>query len=173
MEASQTGQPDPAQEPQPGPDPVVEPVEGGHKIAHEEVRVGEQAPASGAPEGTAAERGLGGVDPSVATAPASEGAQNQVDEQSEVPAEDERNPARDQAPVATDAQEAAVGDPGLHEQQPFGNEGSPTAVDRPVATSAPPPSAQSGVPLPEDRAAGVEPDPDAPVTQPEQAAGQS
>jgi hypothetical protein len=177
MEASQT----PGNEPVPG-EAGDEQREGGHKLADpvqgqggplspEGHKLATEAPASGAPDPTAAEQGLGG--PAAApAAPASEGAQAQVDAQAEVPDEDEANPARDQAPVATDAQEAIKGDPGLHEQQPIGNEGSPTAIDRPVATSAPPPSAQSGVPLPEDRAAGVEPG-DAPAAQPQSAAGQS
>jgi hypothetical protein len=69
--------------------------------------------------------------------------------------EEERNPAVEQSPAATAAQDAVVGDPGLRdEQQPVGSVPNP---DTPVRTSAPPPSAQSGVPLPEDRAAGVQP----------------
>jgi hypothetical protein len=84
-------------------------------------------------------------------------------------------PAVDQAPVAHEAQNAIIGDPGFrNEQQPLGNEGQPTNVDIPVRTSAPPPSLQSGVPLPEDRAAGVEPGqpaqtPEADVPQSERA----
>lgn len=73
---------------------------------------------------------------------------------------EERNPAADQAPVATEAQDTIIGDPGIRDEQvPQGSVGS---QDVPVRTSAPPPSAQSGVPLPEDRAAGVEPDREAP-----------
>lgn len=79
-------------------------------------------------------------------------------------AEEEANPARDQAPVATDAQDTIVGDPGLRgEQQPQQNEGASGSANTPVRTSPPPPSAQSGVPLPEDRAAGVEPGPAGPL----------
>lgn len=66
-----------------------------------------------------------------------------------------RNPAAEQAPTATERQEAIQGDPGLREQDPM------AAVDdsanTPVRTSAPPPGVQTGVPLAEDRAAGVEP----------------
>jgi hypothetical protein len=59
-------------------------------------------------------------------------------------------PARDQAPVATDRQEAITGDPGFGEQQPRQPAADPDAVH---ATSAPPPGVQSGTPLPQDRAA--------------------
>lgn len=76
--------------------------------------------------------------------------------------EPDHAPAEDQAPAAHAA--ATVGDPGLHgEQQPTQAEGSPSNVDRAVGTSAPPPSAQSGVPLVEDRQAGVEPGPAGPI----------
>lgn len=80
------------------------------------------------------------------------------------PDHDEANPAEDQAPVATAAQEAIIGDQGARrEQQPLGVEGTPTSVDQPVRTSAPPAELQSGVPLAEDRAAGVEPGPAGPL----------
>lgn len=82
----------------------------------------------------------------------------------EQPPEDERSPAHDQAPIASDAQDTIIGDPGLRdEQQPQQTEGAATAVNTPVRTSPPPPSAQSGVPLSEDRAAGVEPGTGAPA----------
>lgn len=69
---------------------------------------------------------------------------------------DEREPAVDQAPVAHERQEAIIGDPGFrNESQPLGNEGTPSHVDTPVRTSAPPPEMQSGMPLPEDRAAAA------------------
>lgn len=73
----------------------------------------------------------------------------------EVPGADaDRTPAEDQAPVATAAQEAIIGDPGFRaEQNPQQSEGAPTHVDRPVGTSMPAPELQSGMPLPEDRAA--------------------
>jgi hypothetical protein len=77
----------------------------------------------------------------------------------------ERNPARDQAPVATDRMEAIVGDPGFREQQPpvgFAD------ANTPLSSSAPPPAAQSGVPLAEDRAAGVRPGPSGPIPGPGQ-----
>lgn len=166
MEASQT----PGNEPEaPTPEAPTEPDEqreGAHKFADpQRSGVADVAPQSGAPEAPAAERGLGGPSSVPGVAEGSEPAPVQAVEGAtdEVPSEEERNPARDQAPVATDAQEAIVGDPGLREQQPFGNEGSPTAVDRAVATSAPPPSAQSGVPLSEDRQAGIEPGPKGPA----------
>src|SRR5438067_645027 len=55
----------------------------------------------------------------------------------------DREPAADQAPVATEAQKTITGDPGLRgEQVPQQVEGSPSAVDRPVGTSMPPPEAQ-------------------------------
>jgi hypothetical protein len=81
----------------------------------------------------------------------------------ELPAADseERNPAVDQAPAATEAQNAIIGDPGLRdEQEPQASVGS---ADIPHRTSAPPPAAQSGVPLPEDRAAGIQPGVKGPV----------
>lgn len=130
MEASQTGQPGEGQ-----------PQEG-------QGAEGAQAPEETAPvEGQGAEAGGGDAAPV-----------EDAHDEAPAPDSDERNPARDQAPVASDAQDAVVGDPGLRdEQQPVQNEGTASAVDRPVRTSAPPPSAQSGVPLAEDRAAGVEP----------------
>src|SRR5581483_10868932 len=91
-----------------------------------------------------------GAEPSAAPVPSA----SDEERLSDLP-DEERNPAVDQAPAATAAQDVVVGDPGLRdEQQPVASVGSP---DIPVRTSAPPPSAQSGVPLPEDRAAGVQP----------------
>jgi hypothetical protein len=60
------------------------------------------------------------------------------------------------APAATAQQEAIVGNAGLGEQQP-----APGFVsqDTPLI-GAQAPQAQSGVPLPEDRAAGVQPNED-------------
>lgn len=73
------------------------------------------------------------------------------------PDSEDRSPAHDQSPVASDAQEAIIGDPGVRdESQPVQSEGAPTNVDQPHRTSAPPPEAQSGVPLPEDREPGEE-----------------
>lgn len=70
-------------------------------------------------------------------------------------ADAERDPAAEQAPAATEAQDAIIGDQGTRgEQQPDQALGS---QDTPLRTSPPPPEAQSGVPLPEDRAAGVQP----------------
>lgn len=98
------------------------------------------------PEGT----GTGQADPAVGGSHA------------EVGADAERAPAEDQAPAAHAA--ATVGDPGLHgEQNPVQAEGGPSHVDRALGTSAAPPSAQSGVPLAEDRAAGIEPGQAGPV----------
>lgn len=92
-----------------------------------------------------------GQDPQTAPTHESEG-------EGAAPDSEERNPAREQAPAATDAQDAIIGDPGLRdEQQPLGNEGTPSNADTPHRTSAPPPTGQSGVPLPEDRDAGVQP----------------
>lgn len=65
---------------------------------------------------------------------------------------DEHNPAAEQAPVATDRQEAIKGDPGFGEQQPTS---AYADQDTPVRTSPPPPAAQSGIPLPEDREAAA------------------
>lgn len=84
---------------------------------------------------------------------------NPASEDAAPPAEDAEaaqgaGPAVDQAPVATERGNAIVGDSGLYEQQP---ESGFNDQDTPVRTSAPPPSLQSGVPLPEDRAAGVQP----------------
>lgn len=80
--------------------------------------------------------------------------------------EEERNPAVEQSPAATDAQDAIIGDPGLRdEQQPAQGPGS---QDVPLRTSPPPPEAQSGVPLPEDRQAGVEPGPSGPAVPPQE-----
>lgn len=60
------------------------------------------------------------------------------------------DPAAEQSPVATENQKTITGDPGFGEQQPRSPLGN---ADAPVASSAPPPGAQSGMPLPEDRAA--------------------
>jgi hypothetical protein len=87
-----------------------------------------------------------------ATPPAAEGEQ-QADE------EVDRNPARDQAPVATEAgerQAAIQGDPGFREQTPQVAEGNPGSVDTPFGSSMPAPESQSGMPLPEDRAAAAQ-----------------
>lgn len=64
-----------------------------------------------------------------------------------------QGPAVDQSPVASARDAAITGDSGLFEQQP-----QPVAADpnSPHRTSAPPASLQSGVPLAEDRAAGVQ-----------------
>jgi hypothetical protein len=66
-------------------------------------------------------------------------------------AEDERSPATEQAPVASEAAGASIG----FEQEPRVAEGGAQHVDTPVGTSMPPPQAQSGMPLPEDRAAAA------------------
>lgn len=76
--------------------------------------------------------------------------------ETEAPQTDAAKAAEEQSPVATARDKAIVGNSGLFEQQPVPAQGDP---DSPVRTSAPPPQAQSGVPLPEDRAAGVEPGP--------------
>lgn len=133
--------------------------------------VGEQPPATGhatPPEGPVAQ--TGGPAPQMTTQSQEEG-QGQVpetDEEGQVgenppsqmaqASEEERNPAPEQSPVATEAQRTITGDPGLSrgEQVPQQVEGSPSAVDRPVGTSMPPPGAQSGMPLPEDRAAAAQ-----------------
>lgn len=69
--------------------------------------------------------------------------------------EDVRHPEPEQSPVATERNKAIQGDPGFGEGQ------APQSVaanaDAPFAQSPPPPAAQSGVPLQEDRDAGVEP----------------
>lgn len=74
------------------------------------------------------------------------------------------HPAVDQAPVAEERQRAIVGDSGMFEQEPR----SPTSdpANTPHATSAPPAQLQTGVPLPEDRAAGVQPGPAGPLPGP-------
>jgi hypothetical protein len=61
------------------------------------------------------------------------------------------------APVAEKAQEAIVGDNGLREQQP---PPSDTFNPNAVLQGSQPPQAQSGVPLQEDKAAGVQPNPE-------------
>lgn len=58
------------------------------------------------------------------------------------------------APAATQNEKVIVGDAGLGEQQPSGGF---TSQDVPVVNASPP-QAQSGVPLAEDRAAGVQAD---------------
>lgn len=77
-------------------------------------------------------------------------------EQDEVtaPPVDPTAPAVEQSPVATAAGKVIVGDSGMYEQQPVN---SASNVDTPLRTSAPPAELQSGVPLAEDRAAGVQP----------------
>jgi hypothetical protein len=62
----------------------------------------------------------------------------------------------DHAPRAQQEQDAIVGSAGLGESQPI-EPGSPSQ-DTPLV-NAQSPQAQSGVALPEDRAAGVQPDP--------------
>lgn len=62
-------------------------------------------------------------------------------------------PDTSQAPVAAEQEKAIVGDAGLGESQPSPGMAS---QDTPLV-NATAPQAQSGVPLPEDRAAGVEP----------------
>jgi hypothetical protein len=72
------------------------------------------------------------------------------------PAEGERNPAVEQAPIATAHQDTVIGDPGFRDEQAaVASEGQPTHVDMPLRTSAPPPEMQSGTPLPEERAAAA------------------
>lgn len=71
------------------------------------------------------------------------------------PEASEANPAPEQSPVASAAADAIVGEHGL-EQVPVSSLDT-GAQDTPVRTSAPPPEAQSGIPLASDRAAGVEP----------------
>ena len=75
-----------------------------------------------------------------------------------------RNPAEEQAPIATAAQNAIIGDPGFRDEQnpiPAG-----AGVDTPLRTSAPPAELQSGMPLPEERAAGAAPAEPAPAAEP-------
>lgn len=84
-------------------------------------------------------------------------------ERAEDEVEGREGPAEDQSPVATARDKAIVGDSGLFEQQPQTMSGDP---DTPVRTSAPPAELQSGVPLPEDRAAGVQPGPAGPRPTP-------
>lgn len=74
---------------------------------------------------------------------------------------EERNPSPDHAPTA----QAVMGDPGFRVNEPGAGFG-PVSPDMPFASSAPPPGAQSGVPLAEDRAAGVEPGPSGPIPGP-------
>jgi hypothetical protein len=62
-------------------------------------------------------------------------------------------PDAEHAPAATTAQDVIVGQSGLGEQQP--QEGLGSNQNTPLV-GATQPAAQSGVPLPEDRAAGVE-----------------
>lgn len=59
------------------------------------------------------------------------------------------------APAAAKEEETIVADAGLGEQQPV----EPGHSQDTPAIGSTPPQAQSGVPLPEDRAAGVQPDP--------------
>lgn len=66
----------------------------------------------------------------------------------------EAHPAPEQSPAATAAQKAITGDHGMAGQPLSAVDSS---ANTPVATSPPPPSAQPGVPLAEDREAGVEP----------------
>jgi hypothetical protein len=62
------------------------------------------------------------------------------------------------APVATQQQDVIVAESGLGEQQPINSEtGNPDQV----AVNVSSPRAQSGVPLPEDRRAGMEANPEA------------
>jgi len=71
----------------------------------------------------------------------------------------DNEPAVHQSPVATDAMRAIVGDHGMRGAQEPADAFASSTANIPVATSAPPPEAQSGVPLAEDRAAGVKPGP--------------
>jgi hypothetical protein len=64
-------------------------------------------------------------------------------------------PDPEHAPVAAAAEEVIVGDAGLGESQPSAGH---VSQDTPLV-NATPPEAQSGVPLAEDRAAGVVADP--------------
>ena len=80
------------------------------------------------------------------------------------PEEPDRNPAEEQAPVATATQNAIIGDPGFRDEQnpiPAG-----AGVDTPLRTSAPPAELQSGMPLPEERAAEAAPAEPAPAAEP-------
>jgi hypothetical protein len=68
----------------------------------------------------------------------------------------DRDPAAEQSPVATEAQNRIIGDPGFRDEQAtIQGEGGSANVDTPVRTSAPPAELQSGMPLPEDRAAAA------------------
>lgn len=61
------------------------------------------------------------------------------------------------APVAEEAQDVIVGDNGLREGQPIPSD---TFNPNAVLQGSQPPQAQSGVPLDEDKAAGVQPNPE-------------
>src|ERR1700747_395322 len=63
------------------------------------------------------------------------------------------DPPIEQSPVAPANQKSITGAPGFGEQQPRQPLGN---VDTPLASSAPPPQAQAGMPLPEDRAAAAQ-----------------
>lgn len=142
MEASQTG---PASEGQEGA--VGGEAAAGADAAAEAAAQQREAEARKAAEEAAAERDRAAAEES----DDDDDDDNDGDERGKVP-----DPSH--APVAEEAQEAIIGDPGLRgEQQPLQNEGTPGNVNTPNRTSAPPPEAQSGVPLAEDRAAGVEP----------------
>lgn len=122
-------------------------------------------PGSDTQVGERREQGGPSAFPGVAQGDREEGVENRAVEtaRDEVPEDEELRPAAEQAPVATEAEEAIIGDPGFREQQPRINEGGPQSANQPHASSAPPPSRQSGVPLAEDREAGVEPGPKGPV----------
>jgi hypothetical protein len=64
----------------------------------------------------------------------------------------ENDPAIEQAPAATEAQNAIVGDSGMFSQQPGRPPGGASSVDTPVSTSGPPAGWQQQPPLPEDQA---------------------
>lgn len=166
MEASQ-GQAPPQQPPAPGqtPPPRPDPAE--------QAQATPPAQQQAAPAGQAEQAQAPPVAPAGQAAPATQGAsergqqvpppqeQAEATEEHGTPAgamqdeEVDRSPARDQSPVASDAQDAITGDPGFGEQVPQTSEGGTSAVDRPVGTSMPSPEAQSGMPLPEERAAAA------------------
>lgn len=64
-------------------------------------------------------------------------------------------PATEQSRIASERQRAIAGDSGLYEQQPQRSEGD--SANTPLRTSPLPAELQSGVPLAEDREAGVQP----------------
>lgn len=78
---------------------------------------------------------------------------------------DQSHPAAAQADAATAMQKVITGEHGM-EQVPNSSLRDGITTNTPVATSAPPPELQSGVPLAEDRAAGVSPGESSTLGQP-------